>query len=383
MSADLPRGEVLIGDAQTTLRTLPDASIDMVLTSPPYFRLRDYGREGQIGLEPHVDDWVHQLLPVMQELRRILRPTGSLWLNLGDTYATHPREGAERKSLLLGPERLALAMVAAGWVLRNKIVWAKTNPRPTSVPDRLACTWEPVYLFAAGQRAFFDLDAIRQPHRTPPPRGGKRGGNRSGAARRQYHGPNSDRLGGLTALKAQGRVGHPLGKNPGDVWQLATGGLRIGHHPAVFPPALAERAILAAVDSRLPGTALHQLPDCVPAHRPTDRGDCRTRSVAPPVQLPRYGRRAGCRARPVPWCRYDRSGCRDAWPRLGRHRAEPGICGSDHGTAAAGTRRWNLHQEPHRRSQIGNRPWQRTGARAAVGVVGDPGFVRCHGSSKP
>lgn len=250
MTAQLPRGEVLIGDALTMLRTLPSASVDMVLTSPPYFRLRDYGREGQIGLEPHVGDWVRQLLPVMQELRRVLRPTGSLWLNLGDTYATHPREGAARKSLLLGPERLALAMVADGWVLRNKIVWAKTNPRPTSVPDRLACTWEPVYLFAAGPKAFFDLDAIRQPHRTRSPRGGKRGGHRSGAARRQYLGPNSDRLGGLTTLKAQGRVGHPLGKNPGDVWQLATGGLRIGHHPAVFPPGLAERAILAGCPER-------------------------------------------------------------------------------------------------------------------------------------
>nr|WP_217180599.1 site-specific DNA-methyltransferase [Nakamurella multipartita] len=225
----------------------------MVLTSPPYFRLRDYGQGGQIGLEPHVDDWVQRLLPVMRELRRVLRPTGSLWLNLGDTYATHLREGAERKSLLLGPERLALAMAADGWILRNKIVWAKTNPRPTSVPDRLACTWEPVYLFAAGPRAFFDIDAIRQPHRTRPPQvrqTGKHGCSRPGAARGKYLGPNSDRLGGLTALKAQGRVGHPLGKNPGDVWQLATGGLRIGSHPAVFPPALAERAILAGCPER-------------------------------------------------------------------------------------------------------------------------------------
>ena len=246
-------GRLLIGDALTELRKLPDASIDMVLTSPPYFRLRDYGRDEQIGLEPHVDDWVRRLLPVMRELRRVLRPTGSLWLNLGDTFATHPREGAERKSLLLGPERLALAMAADGWVLRNKIVWAKTNPRPTSVPDRLACTWEPVYLFTAGSRAFFDLDAIRQPHQTRPRRRGFRPDPRSGAASRKgtgRFGPKSDRLGGLTVLKAQGRVGHPLGKNPGDVWQLATGGLRIGSHPAVFPPALAERAILAGCPER-------------------------------------------------------------------------------------------------------------------------------------
>lgn len=253
MTARSEPGRLLVGDALTELRKLPDGSVDMVLTSPPYFRLRDYGRDGQIGLESHVDDWVQRLLPVMRELRRVLGPTGSLWLNLGDTYATHPREGAERKGMLLGPERLALAMATDGWVLRNKLVWAKTNPRPTSVPDRLACTWEPVYLFAAGPKAFFDLDAIRQPHQTRPPRKGRRSAAGPGATRKQhmgYFGPNTDRLAGLASLKASGRVGHPLGKNPGDVWQLATGGLRIGSHPAVFPPALAERAILAGCPER-------------------------------------------------------------------------------------------------------------------------------------
>ncbi len=246
----LPVGEILVGDALSRLRELPSASVDMVLTSPPYFRLRDYSHAGQIGLEDHVDQWVERLLPVTREIRRILTPTGTFWFDLGDSYATHHREGAARKSLLLGPERLALAMVADGWVLRNKIVWAKTNPRPTSVTDRLACTWEPVYVFASGQRAFFDLDAVRLPHRTQPRRPTVRRRTGSGAARGQYLGPNSEPVNGLNQLHANGQAGHILGKNPGDVWQLASGGLRGVAHPAVFPVALAERAIRAGCPER-------------------------------------------------------------------------------------------------------------------------------------
>lgn len=243
----VPRRLVLRGDALERLRQLPDHSIDMVLTSPPYFRLRDYGGADQLGLEEAVDDWVERLLAVTSEIRRVLVPTGSLWLNLGDSYAAHPRQGAARKSLLLGPERLTLAMVAAGWVLRNKIVWAKTNPRPSSVRDRLTCSWEPVYLFTPGTSpggpTFFDLDAVRQPHRTQPPKSRPTvpGSDiRTGT----WLGPNSQKLTGLSALKAAGRVGHPLGKNPGDVWLLPSSSSRGGHH-ATFPVQLVQRMILA------------------------------------------------------------------------------------------------------------------------------------------
>jgi site-specific DNA-methyltransferase (adenine-specific) len=168
--AALPRNHVLIGDAHQQLRTLPDASIDMALTSPPYFRLRDYGIAGQLGLEEHVQDWVNQLQAVARQLQRVLLPTGSLWLNLADSYATHPRQGAPRKSLLLAAERLAVALSADGWILRNKIIWQKANPVPTSVRDRLNCSWDAVYLFTKQPRYFFDLDAIRVPYTSPPRR---------------------------------------------------------------------------------------------------------------------------------------------------------------------------------------------------------------------
>jgi site-specific DNA-methyltransferase (adenine-specific) len=236
------RRQVIVGDAWQELQRLPDASVDMALTSPPYFLLRNYQAAGQLGLEPHVDRWVENLRAVMRELHRVLVPTGSLWLNLGDTYATHPREGAPRKSLLLGPERLALALLADGWLLRNKIVWAKSNPMPNSVRDRLTCTWEALYVFTKQPRYFFDLDAIRVPHTT----------NHRGRLRRDFQrpprepwrGPNGDDASGLDALKARGIIGHPLGKNPGDVWTLASSNYRGAHH-ATFPLSLARRAVQA------------------------------------------------------------------------------------------------------------------------------------------
>ena len=128
MSRRLPRNQILIGDARTVLPSLPPASVDCVITSPPYFRLRNYQDERQIGLEKHVDDYVHELLMVSRRLARVLKPGGSLWLNLGDTFSRSQTEGAEEKSLVLAPERLAMALISDGWILRNKVIWAKTNP---------------------------------------------------------------------------------------------------------------------------------------------------------------------------------------------------------------------------------------------------------------
>ncbi|HLX87414.1 MAG TPA: site-specific DNA-methyltransferase, partial [Acidimicrobiales bacterium] len=153
----VPRNQVLVGDARMLLQTLPNQSVDCVVTSPPYFMLRDYGVAGQMGLEDTVSDWVSQLRLVMQGIARVLKPTGTLWLNLGDTYSRHLRYGAPPKSLLLGPERLALGPIEDGWVLRNKLIFAKTNPMPSSVGDRLSCTWEVVYVLARSRSYFFDL----------------------------------------------------------------------------------------------------------------------------------------------------------------------------------------------------------------------------------
>lgn len=234
------RNRIIVGDALQRLTKLPDASVDCVITSPPYYSLRNYGADGQIGLERHVDQWVETLAAISAHVHRVLVPTGTYWLNLGDTYSGHPKQGAASKSLLMAPERLAVQLQANGWIIRNKIVWAKPNPVPTSVPDRLNCTYEVIYVLAKQSKYFFDLDAIRVPHRSAPSTNGKT--SKQAASRETWRGPNGMTATGLAALKARGQPGHPLGKNPGDVWTITPGGYRSAHH-AIFPLALAERMI--------------------------------------------------------------------------------------------------------------------------------------------
>ncbi len=236
---DLPRNTILLGDATRRLAQLPTASVDCVITSPPYYQLRDYGAVGQIGLEDTVEDWVEQLRSVCGELARVLKPTGSLWLNLGDSYSRHARYGASPKSLLAAPERMLLALMHDGWIVRNKVVWAKTNPMPSSVSDRLSLTYEVVYFLVRSPRYFFDLDAIREPHRSEGSRSARRRPDEP-----TWAGPLAATRGGLARARATGQPGHLLGKNPGDVWPIATRGFR-GAHFATFPPALVERPLLA------------------------------------------------------------------------------------------------------------------------------------------
>ena len=212
----LPRNSILVGDALERLRGLPSASVDCVISSPPYYQLRDYGVEGQIGLEPTVEAWVEALRAVFAEVARVLKPTGAIWLDLGDSYSRHSRFGAPTKSLLLAPERLALALSADGWIVRNKVVWAKTTPMPSGVLDRLESTHDVVHFLVRSHRYFFDLDAIREPY----------------------------------AGKGAGEAGRELGKNPGDVWRLPIARFR-GAHYGTFPPELVRRPLLATCPARI------------------------------------------------------------------------------------------------------------------------------------
>src|SRR5438552_14273616 len=107
----LPRNTVMVGDVRTRMLELPDNSIDCIITSPPYFGVRNYGHDDQMGAEADVTAWVEGLRDVCRQAQRVLKPTGALWLNLGDSYARRPQEGAPFKSLLLGPARLALALL--------------------------------------------------------------------------------------------------------------------------------------------------------------------------------------------------------------------------------------------------------------------------------
>ncbi len=177
---------------------------------------------------------------VCREVARVLVPTGSMWLNLGDSFSTHPKYGAPVKGLLLAPERLLLALAQDGWLVRTKVIWAKTNPMPSSVTDRLTLTYEVIYLLVRQRSYFFDLDAIREPHRSSATK-------RARVPQQQpavWAGPLAASRGGLRRARTSALPGHPLGKNPGDVWPMATAGYR-GAHFAVFPPELVRRPILA------------------------------------------------------------------------------------------------------------------------------------------
>lgn len=234
----LPRNTILTGDARKVLTDLLPESVDCVVTSPPYAGgLRDYGAAGQLGHEPTVAEYVAALRSALAGVRRVLKPAGSLWLNLGDAFAGTSSVGVPRGSLLLAPQRIALALSADGWLIRNVVVWRKPNPLPQSARDRLSPTYEVVLFATKSRRYFFDLDAIRVPHQSvrKPARGGS-----------LYQGGND----GLLKLKRAGRPGNRNGKNPGDVWTIPTGCDGRGHQ-ATFPEALVERPILATCPERI------------------------------------------------------------------------------------------------------------------------------------
>lgn len=257
------------GDALATLRELPDESVNCCVTSPPYYGLRDYGEPGQYGLEETPAAYVEQMRQVFAEVRRVLTADGTLWLNLGDSYAAAEGQGnrgaqsrlqgggrpsfrrdgatvaAPRRSAvgmppknLLGiPWRVAFALQDDGWILRNHIAWHKPNAMPESVKDRLSSRHESLFLLAKSDRYWFDLDAIREPHTME---------QRRRSVTHNYDPPSSqpEHRGLHEVRDGHAPDGHPLGRNPGDVWSIPTVPFAAAHF-AVFPPDLAERCVRA------------------------------------------------------------------------------------------------------------------------------------------
>jgi hypothetical protein len=195
----------LTGDCMTVLRTLPAESVQVVVTSPPYYQLRDYGVDGQIGLEQTPAEFVAKLVAVFEEVKRVLHPTGLLFVNIGDSYAgsgkgpsnslprpasclndrqlsagAPPREwnpiapGLKAKDLMLIPERFAIAMQDAGWYVRSRIAWCKTSAMPESVRDRPTSAWEHIWMFSKSRTYYYDAEAVRQPLATAPHAPGNR-----------------------------------------------------------------------------------------------------------------------------------------------------------------------------------------------------------------
>lgn len=164
--------KVYLGDSLENIKTFPDESIDCVVTSPPYFALRDYGMDGQIGLEDTPEAYIERLVLVFREIRRCLKPGGTCWVNLGDSYATQrigqsaginaQTKGLKHKDLIGIPWMFAFAMRTDGWYLRQDIIWHKPNPMPESVTDRCTKSHEYVFLFSKREKYFFDYEAIQE-----------------------------------------------------------------------------------------------------------------------------------------------------------------------------------------------------------------------------
>ena len=155
--------EIIQGDVVEALQGLRPEGVQCCVTSPPYWGLRDYGTEGQIGLESTPQEYVEKMVEVFGEVRRVLRDDGTLWLNIGDSYSQGGYDfGMKPKDLCLIPYRLILALQDDGWWVRSQIVWAKKSAMPESVRDRPTSAWEPIFLLTKSQKYYYDAEAVRQ-----------------------------------------------------------------------------------------------------------------------------------------------------------------------------------------------------------------------------
>jgi site-specific DNA-methyltransferase (adenine-specific) len=263
---------VLVGNALDELRTLEDKTVDTIVTSPPYYGLRDYGVEGQIGLEQTPTEFVNALVEVFREARRVLRDDGTLWVNIGDSYCAGSRkntvaqtqhkgkardlpldrrngsvEGVKGKDLFGIPWLLALALREDGWYLRSDIIWSKPHSMPEAVKDRPTKSHEYIFLLSKSPTYYYDYEAILEPVKASSLDRVKRGW-------KSTH-PTAGNVdaGGVDVDTMGTRFANPKGKNKRTVWDVSLKPWR-GAHFATFPPELIEPCILAG--SRPGGTVL-------------------------------------------------------------------------------------------------------------------------------
>lgn len=251
---------ILQGDVLEQLRGLPGESVDCIVTSPPYYGLRDYGVARQIGLEKTLAEYLDKMLLITAELKRVLKKTGTMWWNHGDSYShkqpsgfqgknggradrrftTHGLPGradVPEKSLMLQAHRLAIRMVdEQGWILRNQIIWHKPNVMPSSVKDRFTVDFEPIFFFSKSKKYWFE--AQYEPHTAGTH---ARGGIKKGATSDFRETSQATKKGGWNELPP---VTNPLGRNKRSVWKISTAPFKEAHF-ATFPEALLETPIKA------------------------------------------------------------------------------------------------------------------------------------------
>lgn len=255
---------VHVGDCLESLRAMPERSVNCCVTSPPYWGLRDYGVSGQLGLEPTPEAYVAKMVEVFREVRRVLRDDGTLWLNLGDSYAANrsyqvastkggakhsPAQGKlgasnvpeclKPKDLVGIPWRAAFALQSDGWYLRQDIIWAKPNPMPESVTDRCTKAHEYVFLLSKSARYFYDADAVKENKGVVYTRKAT-----SNEKLRERTAAGSAFCESTTEKNGFGRDITTDGRNRRSVWHISTRPYK-GAHFATFPPALIEPCIKA------------------------------------------------------------------------------------------------------------------------------------------
>ncbi|HMP78228.1 MAG TPA: site-specific DNA-methyltransferase [Pirellulaceae bacterium] len=234
------RCEFLLGDAAQIVRDLAPESVDTVVTSPPYYRQRDYGTDAQIGNESTPHEYVARLVEVFSALRRALKPAGSVWVVLGDKF--------DRGQMLGMPWRFALAMQDQGWLLRADCIWHKPNAMPSAATNRPTIDHEYVFLLTNSADYYYNADAIREPHVTFSKHSRMKGGRKHFGVRGGT--PEQGKNAGSSNLH-DGRwdqAFHPLGRNKRTVWSIPLSKYR-GAHFAVFPEKLVETCVLATCPS--------------------------------------------------------------------------------------------------------------------------------------
>jgi site-specific DNA-methyltransferase (adenine-specific) len=228
---------ILCGDASARLAEVPDGVIDCIVTSPPYWRQRDYrGELNQIGQEATPAAYVERLASTFREARRTLKATGTAWIVIGDKYVNGQQLGL--------PWRLALALIDDGWLLRADCIWHKPNAMPSSAKSRPTIDHEYIFFFTKSAEYHYDADAVREPHVTFSEHSRMRGGRRHFGKRGGT--PEAGKNGGSNNLH-DGRwdqAFHPLGRNKRTVWSIPLSKFREAHF-AVFPERLVENCVLA------------------------------------------------------------------------------------------------------------------------------------------
>lgn len=256
-------------DCLLALRDLPDESVNCCVTSPPYYALRDYGMDAQIGREDSPEEYIRRLVLVFREVRRVLTHDGTLWLNIADTYCGTGNKGGyldpknpkgrngqsvslarrasecKQKDMIGIPWLLAFALRADGWYLRSDIIWCKANPMPESCKDRPSRCYEHVFLLTKSKKYYYDALAIAEP--IAECTAARYKGGRSAGSKYAEEIPGQGKVQKLNAARAAGTITDadisPV-RNARDVWHINTVPYKGGHF-AAYPPKLAERCILA------------------------------------------------------------------------------------------------------------------------------------------